>query len=140
MLVSPIEMSFAFCLFRSAVLDEYGESQCFPLSDRYLASCSEDGGGVYRAERVLTIHYGVSDTNNAVMNRLRSFVLLMRSVRLRPGKGWKHFEKNYDRFVPVIYAISWCPVRIGEPFDKALFMQVAKNAPHFILPLPNTKM
>jgi hypothetical protein len=130
--VSVFEMGIAFTLFRRAALDEVIEDVFHPFTDQFaVASLSEDGR--HRGMMILAIHYDRPDTPTSIMKRIESFVQLLRCMAASPSEAWTQFCAHHDRFVPVVHAIAWCPVRSGHSFEMAEFISMARNAPLTIL-------
>lgn len=127
--VNPGELGLPFNLFQVAVLDFASPTTPSPLSGPYVQRCIIDEDAVERGRAVLRVHFEHPDQDNPVMMRLNSFVLLLREVDASPTPLWKTLSGHYDRYIPILHAIAWCPVAPGKPFDQNAFLQIAERAP-----------
>jgi hypothetical protein len=128
-LVSPLELGVAFSLFQTAVLGEFLCVPVRPLTSAYVNFCCEDETALERGWAILSIHYDYPDVRNSIMQRINCFVLLLKRVHRHPARDWKDFVQRYDRFVPILHAVAWCPAFLDKPFDQGDFIRIAQNAP-----------
>jgi hypothetical protein len=134
--VSVAELGIAFTLFIIALMEEPQTSPISPLSHSYVETACSDESAVENAMAILGIHYDSPDVRNVMIERINCFVLLLRRMRQCPTESWHQFIVGFDRFVPVLHAIAWCPASAHQPFDEGMFRRIARSAPIEISELP----
>jgi hypothetical protein len=129
--VTPVELGIAFIIFRSLVDPESAPAMA-PCTDRYVNHCIEGSSQFAWAMERFCLNYKEGERGSAITERIYSFVLLLRRQREQQGMGWTAFVQSHDSFSPIVHAVALCPVKRNEPFDAALFMNIARQAPEHV--------
>jgi hypothetical protein len=58
-----------------------------------------------------------------------SFLMLVEQQDRLRSREWKLMTETQNRFLPVIHAIAWCPVSMGDPFEFAIFRKLVQQLP-----------
>ena len=119
------QIGIALALFRAAVLDETAQEVILPLSDRGIHMALVEPDALKRGMGVIRIHFECSDCIHPVVQRIVSFLELLREQSQNPHPLWNDIVTYHNRFFSITNAIAWCPAHRGEAFDIVLFARIA---------------
>jgi hypothetical protein len=127
--VSLVDSSAALALFQSAVMSAFIQGDATHHTADYVRISLIGEAPLQRGFDALIKHFGNSRMAHPAIRHIDSFLGLLKCFAEKPSEEWDSFQEDRGGFTAFVYAIAPCPLVVGRPFGRHVFMRYAKACP-----------